>query len=55
MAIKLNPKRGDDYYNRGIALHKMGNWNEAFQDYKTSARLGCEPAQEFLKTQELEW
>ncbi|MCX8110312.1 MAG: tetratricopeptide repeat protein [Syntrophorhabdaceae bacterium] len=55
IALKANPK--DEYilYYRGNALYNIGRKEEAIRDYKASARLGNTNAQEYLRSQGIEW
>lgn len=41
-AIKINPRYGLAYNNRGFALEMLGESYHAGTDYETSCRLGCE-------------
>lgn len=38
-AIRLNPKYGDAYNNRGLAHAKLGNHNKAIEDYNQALRI----------------
>ena len=54
-AIELNPQDAIAYFNRGIAYGKLGNYQQAIKDFKTAARLGNEKAQDYLRSQGIEW
>lgn len=43
------------YYNRGVAYDKLGNYQQAIKDYQIAARLGNEPAQDFLREKGISW
>ena len=43
------------YSNRGNAYYKLGNKKAAIEDFKISARLGYKDAQDFLRSQGIEW
>ncbi|MBI4823391.1 MAG: tetratricopeptide repeat protein [Nitrospirae bacterium] len=54
-AIELNPEFAEAYYNRGPAYNRLGDYQRAIADLKTSARLGFKPAQDFLRSQGIDW
>ncbi|MGO9136709.1 MAG: tetratricopeptide repeat protein [Syntrophales bacterium] len=54
-AIGFNPKYAEAYYNRAASHYSLGNQRQAFEDLKTAARLGDEDAQNFLRTQGINW
>jgi Flp pilus assembly protein TadD len=43
-AIRLNPKDGDVYFNRGVALLSMGKEAQATEDFRKAAALGQKKA-----------
>jgi tetratricopeptide (TPR) repeat protein len=51
-AIALNPNYAEAYYNRGLAYDKLGNHRHAIEDHEAAAKLGYQPAQEFLRSRE---
>lgn len=53
--IELKPRYAMTYYFRGIAYGKIGNKGQSIKDYRTSARLGFELAQDYLKEQGIKW
>lgn len=53
--IELNPKDANAYFNRGIAYQKLGSDNNMKQDAKIAARLGYKEAQDFLRSEGIEW
>lgn len=55
--VVLNANPGDAYilYYRGNALYNTGRKEEAIQDYKASARLGNTSAQDYLRSQGIQW
>ncbi|MDD5170400.1 MAG: tetratricopeptide repeat protein, partial [Syntrophales bacterium] len=52
---ELAPNNAYTYYNRGVAYHKSGNYRQAIADINTAARLGHEKAQNYLRSQDIEW
>jgi hypothetical protein len=38
-----------------LILGSLGNYNHFFADMKTAARLGYERAQDFIRTQGIDW
>jgi protein O-mannosyl-transferase len=54
-AIGFNQKYAEAYYNRAASHYSLGNQRQAFEDLKTAARLGDEDAQNFLRTQGINW
>lgn len=41
-SIKLDPKSGLAYFNRGVSKSKLGNFKEALEDYETASKLKIE-------------
>lgn len=54
-AISLNPEFGGAWFNAGIALQTGGEVEKALDAYKRAARLGHEPAIQYLKSQGQTW
>ena len=54
-AIRLKPDYAIAYFNRGNVYGKIGNNTHAIEDYKTAARLGHQNAQNYLKSNGIEW
>jgi tetratricopeptide (TPR) repeat protein len=54
-AIELNPQDAAAYYNRGIVYGKLGDTNQAIENHKIAARLGHQGAQDFLRSEGIEW
>ncbi|HXB10581.1 MAG TPA: tetratricopeptide repeat protein, partial [Bacteroidia bacterium] len=46
--IKLNPKNGTTYYDRGLAYLKLGNNSWACDDFKMAKKLGSEEARKMV-------
>jgi len=55
MAIEINPKHAEAYYNRAVAYAKLGNHTLAVEDLKTAAKFDNEEAKNFLKSQGMDW
>jgi tetratricopeptide (TPR) repeat protein len=54
--LELDPKYAVlAYAGRGLAYELLGNLQQAFNDYKVSARLGFKPAQDFLRGKGIDW
>jgi tetratricopeptide (TPR) repeat protein len=54
-AIELNPQDAEAYYYRGVTYDKLGNHKRAIENYKIAARLGDKNAQDFLRSEDIEW
>jgi tetratricopeptide (TPR) repeat protein len=54
-AIQLNPQYADTYYNRGLAYYKLGNTQRAIENFKIAAKLGHKRAQDYLRSNGIEW
>lgn len=54
-AVELNPGDSEAYFNRGRVYGLLGNTYKAVEDIRKAARLGDKAAQNFLKTQKIEW
>jgi tetratricopeptide (TPR) repeat protein len=54
-AIELNPKLAEAYAIRGAAYSKLDNYHQAINNYKIAAKLGYQPAQDFLRKQGINW
>lgn len=54
-AISLNPDFGGAWFNAGIALQTGGESEKALIAYKRAARLGHEPAMQYLRSQGQTW
>ena len=54
-AIELDPKDAVAYYNRGFAYGNLGNYQQEIKDIKIAARLGLGEAQDFLRSEGIEW
>jgi tetratricopeptide (TPR) repeat protein len=52
-AIEINPKLAIAYYNRAISYSSLGNIDKTIEDYKIAASLGLEPAQVWLREQDI--
>ncbi|GBC61624.1 hypothetical protein DENIS_2586 [Desulfonema ishimotonii] len=50
LAIELDPKATQAYYNRGIVYKKMEDSQKALNDLQVAARLGHEKAKEYLRS-----
>ena len=48
-AIELQPKLAEAYNNRGIVLHKLGNYQLASKEFNLAAQLGMELAARHLQ------
>ena len=53
--VELNPGDSEAYYNRGRVNGLLGNTYKAVEDIRKAAKLGDKAAQNFLKTQGIEW
>ncbi len=53
--IELQPKLSISYANRGRCYEKLGKSQKAINDYKTAAKMGFEPAQDYLKEKGIQW
>lgn len=53
--IDLEPRNGPAYFNRGLAYEKLGNREQALEDFKTSAKLGNNNAQDYLRSKRIDW
>lgn len=54
-ALSINPEFGGAWFNAGIAWQTGGETDKAFEAYRKAARLGHEPAIQFLKSQGQSW
>ncbi|MFZ3123178.1 MAG: tetratricopeptide repeat protein [Thermodesulfovibrionales bacterium] len=54
-AVELNPGDSAAYFNRGRVYGLLGDTYKAVEDIRKAARLGDKAAQNFLKTQKIEW
>jgi tetratricopeptide (TPR) repeat protein len=54
-AVELNPGDAEAYFNRGRVYGLLGDTYKAVEDIRKAARLGDKAAQNFLKTQKIEW
>lgn len=54
-AVELNPSDAEAYFNRGRVYGLLGDTYKAVEDIRKAARLGDKAAQNFLKTQGIEW
>ena len=54
-AIELDPKLSRGYYNRGNAYRKLGDEQKAIADLISAARLGNKNAQDYLRSQRINW
>ena len=54
-AVELNPGDSEAYFNRGRVYGLLGDTYKAVEDIRKAARLGDKSAQNFLKTQKIEW
>ena len=54
-AVELNPGDSEAYFNRGRVYGLLGDTYKAVEDIRKAARLGDKAAQNFLKTQKIEW
>jgi len=55
MAIDLDPKYANAYYNRGITYAKLGDAKITLSDLQAAAKLGHKKAQDLLRSQGIEW
>jgi tetratricopeptide (TPR) repeat protein len=53
--IEINPQDENAYNNRGNAYWRLGNHRQAIADLKIASKLGHKNAQNFLKSQGIEW
>jgi len=53
--IELNPKDATAYSNRGVVYDNLGDYWQAFNNYKTAARLGYKDAQDILRSKGISW
>jgi len=51
----LDPKLSRGYYNRGNAYRKLGDEQKAIADLISAARLGNKNAQDYLRSQRINW
>ena len=51
----MNPGDSEAYFNRGRVYGLLGDTYKAVEDIRKAARLGDKAAQNFLKTQGIEW
>ena len=49
IAIELNPKLGESYFERGVAKHKLQDINGAYLDWSKAKELGFSKASEKIK------
>ena len=54
-AVELNPGDAEAYFNRGRVYGLLGDTYKAVEDIRKAAKLGDKAAQNFLKTQGIEW
>ena len=54
-AIELKPNDEDSYYDRGLAYRQLGLNSKATGDIKIAARLGLKDAQDFLRSEGIDW
>ncbi|MDP3047992.1 MAG: tetratricopeptide repeat protein [Thermodesulfovibrionales bacterium] len=54
-AVELNPGDAEAYFNRGRVNGLLGDTYKAVEDIRKAAKLGDKAAQNFLKTQGIEW
>lgn len=54
-AIEIDPKFVDAYRTRAATYLRLGNYDQGFKDLKAAAALGCEPAQNYLRSQGTNW
>jgi len=54
-AVELNPGDAEAYFNRGRVYGLLGDTYKAVEDIRKAAKLGDKSAQNFLKTQKIEW
>ncbi|MDO8746157.1 MAG: tetratricopeptide repeat protein [Thermodesulfovibrionales bacterium] len=54
-AMELNSDDAEAYFNRGRVYGLLGDTYKAVEDIRKAARLGDKAAQNFLKTQKIEW
>jgi len=55
MAIELTPQFEIPYYSRGVAYYKLGNTQQAIDNYKIAARIGHKGSQDYLRSKGIEW
>jgi tetratricopeptide (TPR) repeat protein len=53
--IRLNPKYGQAYYERGSIYLRLGNQEQAINDYVIAARLRSYDAQNYLRSKGISW
>lgn len=41
LAVRLAPEQAQPYYNRGLALHQLEEWDEAIYDFRKAADLSA--------------
>jgi tetratricopeptide (TPR) repeat protein len=54
-AIALHPNYAIGYFNRGTAYLESGNTDTAIQSYKIAAKLGLKQAQDYLRSERIDW
>ena len=54
-AIELDPKDAKAYGTRGKVYGRRGNYQQVIKDIKIAARLGLGEAQDFLRSEGIEW
>jgi Flp pilus assembly protein TadD len=52
--VELNPQYAAAYHNRGIAYARIGNTQQAMENFKIAARLGFKGAQDILRSNGIE-
>jgi tetratricopeptide (TPR) repeat protein len=54
-ALELDPAHAAAYFNRSLALNKLGKTERALVDLKVAARFGHEKSQALLKQRGIAW
>ena len=55
MAVGLDSGNANAYYNRGNAYMNKGNPAQAFESYRSAARLGHTASQAILSSNGMQW
>jgi tetratricopeptide (TPR) repeat protein len=55
LAMELDPKDQLSYYNKAVIYERLGNYQLAIENYKIAARLGYKHAQDYLRSNWIQW
>ena len=54
-ALELDEKIAEAYYNRGFVYFNLGEHKQAITDFKAAAKMGLDPAIEYLMSMGIPW